>query len=406
MMELEKTKIGGYTLKYENKYIHSKYDPISESEQFAKANIELIEKPLILVYGLGLGYHIDAIVKKMKVTSNLFIFEWNKDLVKYCKENNKNIFKYKNVKIFENGNEFYTNLSKYLAKAGDIIIHKPSLETIKVSNEILYNLINDYSFSKQSLENSKEIIGIEKENFEANKKTQYKPIKDFIEEFKSSNKPYVITSSGTSLDYELDKLKENRDKFNIIAVGSSLKSLMNKQIRPDAIVIVDGTELVRKQFIGYENQNIPLCFLSTSSRWAVAAYNGPKYIFNESDDDDIILRTGGTVAIPAMDIAVKCGTKKVILLGQDLAFIGEKSHIEAFEKIYEVNDDLKQTHKNKTVTGFDGNPVATTQGYIRFKNKIELLISNNKNVKFINCSKGVFINGAEHMSLEECIKQI
>jgi len=406
MIELEQTKSGLVTMKYNGKYIHSKYDPIRESEQFVNGNMDLIKKPIIVLYGLGLGYHIEAIVRKMNPNSQLYVFEWNKDLIKYCKEINSKIFYYPQVKIIDNKEGFYDDLSKYLKKASDIIIHKPSLETIKISNEVLYNLINDYAFSKQSLESSKEIIKIQNENYENNKEIKYRTIKDFIDKFKNSAKPYIVTSSGPSLDYELDRLQENRGKFNVIAVGSSLRTLMNRKIIPDAIVIVDPSELVRKQFIGYENENIPLCFLSTASRWAITDYKGPKYMFNESDDDEIILRTGGTVAIPSMDIAIKCGAKKVVLLGQDLAFIKGKSHIETFEKMYGVKDELNQTYKNKIVIGADGNPVNTTQGYIRFKNKIELLISNNKNVRFINCSKGAFINGAEHMSFEECIKQI
>ncbi|ABR36386.1 motility associated factor glycosyltransferase family protein [Clostridium beijerinckii] len=406
MIELEQTKSGLITIKYNGRYIHSKYDPICESNQFIRGNMELINKPTIVVYGIGLGYHIDAIARKMNHNSMLYVFEWNKELIKCCRENNKNIFNNKNIKIFENDNKFYTNLSKYLSKAGDIIIHKPSLDTIRSSNEVLYNLINDYSFSKQSLEINKETVKNEEENYEANKKLKYGSIKCVVNKLKDSNKPYIIVCSGPSLDGELDRLRENREKFNIIAVGSSLRALMNKKIKPDVIVIVDGSEAVRKQFIGYEKEEIPLCFLSRASRWAVNAYKGPKYMFNGNDEDEITLRTGGTVAIPAMDIAVKCGTKKVILLGQDLAFIREKSHIGDFEEIYGIKDDLKKNYLNKFVEGVDGKFVNTTEGYIRFKNKIELLISNYKNVQFINCSKGVYIKGAKHLEFEELLKTL
>ena len=178
MIELEQTKSGLVTMKYKGKYIHSKYDPIRESEQFVKGNMELIKKPIIVLYGLGLGYHIESIVSKMNPNSLLYVFEWNKDLIKYCKENNNKIFYYKQVKIIDSKDGFYADLSKYLEKAGDIIIHKPSIETIKISNEVLYNLINDYAFTKQSLESSKDIIKIQNENYENNKEIKYRTIKD------------------------------------------------------------------------------------------------------------------------------------------------------------------------------------------------------------------------------------
>ncbi|NRT73680.1 motility associated factor glycosyltransferase family protein [Clostridium beijerinckii] len=404
MIETEKTKSGLITLKYNNRYIHSKYDPIREAEQFAIGNSELLDKSIIVVYGLGLGYHIEAIAKKIKKNSILYVFEYNMELVKYCKEVNEDILTYNNVKIIiGNCTNFYDQLSECLKKAQDIIIHKPSLDTISSSNELLYNLINDYSLVKQSGKYNEELIKLGEENFESNKKLNYRFIEEFIEIHKS-NKPYVITASGPSLDDELELLKKNREKFNIISVGSSLRALMNKGIKPDAVVIIDGKEIVKKQFEGYENECIPLCFAATASRWAVESYKGPKYIFNSSDEDKITIATRGTVAVSAIDISIKCGAEKIVFLGQDLAFVGDKSHTEIFEKVYGFGDNGKQIYKNKVVKSVDGGIISTTQGYISFKNKIESLIRNNEHVKFINCSKGAFINGAKHMDFDSFIE--
>lgn len=43
--------------------------------------------------------------------------------------------------------------------------------------------------------------------------------------------------------------------------------------------------------------------------------------------------------------------------------------------------------KNKTVKGIDGKELNTTQGYLNFKYRIEILIKNEQNIKFINCSR-------------------
>lgn len=405
MIETERTKSGLVTIKYNNKYIHSKYDPIREAEQLVDANIKLLSKSVIAVYGLGLGYHVDAIVKKNSSKHIVYVFEYNMDLVKYCKEINNNVFKHENVNIIGSDDaKFYEKLADCLGKAEDIIIHRASLETIKFTNESLYNLIDDYSLVKQSDENNEKLAELSKENFEFNTKQNYKLISEFIDLFKSSNKPYVITASGPSLDNDLDLLKENREKFNIISLGSSLRALMNKGIKPDTIVILDGKEIVKKQFEGYENEDIPLCFCAKASRWAVSDYKGPKYIFNIADDNNITIETQETVAVSAMDIAAKCGAEKIILLGQDLSFIGNKSHTEIFEKTYGFKDDYASRNKVRTIKGVDGNRVNTAQGYIRFKFKIERLIRQNTHVKFINCSKGAYIDGAEHMSLSDFIQ--
>src|SRR5471030_316510 len=195
----------------------------------------------------------------MNSNSVLYVFEWDKNIIKYCKEFNDKVFKYSNVNIIgRDDNEFYEKFSAYLKRSNGVIVHRPSLEVIQKSNEILYNLINDYYLVKQSLGND-EILELEEENFKVNIKGNYKRIEELIEKHRDAKKTYIVVAAGPSLDQELDLLKENRDKFKIISVGSALRALMNKEIRPDVIVIIDGKEIVKKQFEGYENENIPLC---------------------------------------------------------------------------------------------------------------------------------------------------
>lgn len=404
MIQLEKSKSGLFTAKFNDKYIHSKYDPDRESKQFIQGNINLIkDKSNILLYGIGLGYHVNEIVDNMSADSILYVFELNDILIKYSKEVNPNIFKNKNVKIIDSKNKsFYNKFSEILGIVGDFIIHKGSLETIKDINEHFYNLINDFCDVRKS-KFDEDLNKLLDDNFNENMSHDYPMINEFINKLSNSNKPYIVTAAGPSLDFELDSVKKYRDKFNIISVGSSLKALMNNGIKPDGIVILDGKEVVRMQLMGYENEDIPLCFSSSASRWAVNAYGGPKYIFNVEKENETVIKTRGTVAVSAIDIAIKCNAKEIILLGQDLAFIDGRSHTEMFEKVYGFKDDVKEAHKNKTVLGVDGDLLSTTEGYIMFKNKIESLIDENKNIMFTNCSRGAKIKGTKHMTFEDYI---
>ena len=403
MIELEKSKSGNLTLKYNNKYIHSKYDPVKEGIQFAEGNKELLNEKIVVVYGLGLGYHIHAIAEKLKDDSVLYVFEYNEKLIEYCKKVNKDIFNYKNTKIIgSTDSQFLRKFADSLRSVENIIIHKASLETIRESNKLLYNLINDFNIMKQHVDMDTEIIKQSEENYKINTENNYKSINEFIEQFKKSNKPFIIVSAGPSVDNDLSKLKQNREKFNIISVGSAFRTLVKNRITPDAVVIIDTKPIVKKQFENLETYNIPLCFSATASRWAVELYNGPKYIFNTSEHDEI--KTRGTVAVSAMDIAIKCNAKKIILLGQDLAFINKKSHTSTFEETYGFKDDYTINTKMKTVKGVNGECLNTTQGYITFKNKIESLIRENPQIKFINCSKGAYIEGASHVNFEILVK--
>lgn len=403
MRELEKSRTGLYTLKYDGKYIHSKYNPIREAEQFIDGNVKLLNKNKILVYGIGLGYHITEISKK--TTGIIYIFEWNEELIKYSKEVNEDIFKQDNIKIISKGNKnFYKLLSKELEETKDIIIHKPSLETIKKENEELYNLLNDFSIRKQLSEINKNSKDKYEKNYEFNIKIKHRSIGEFIKNTEGNYKPILIIAAGPSLDGELELLKLNREKFIVFTVGSALRTVMGNKIYPDAIFLIDGAKEIKNQIIGFENLNIPLCFSAYASKEALEIYNGPKYIFNDNDEVGLQIKTGGTVAVATLDIATKCEPKEIIFVGQDLALIDGKNHTNSYEEMHQ--DKKESEYKLRDVPGVNGGMVKTIQSYILFRNSIENVIKINPNIKFINCSKGALIKGTKNSSLKMYIDNL
>lgn len=406
MCELLKSKCGLTTLKYNNKYIHSKYNPQKEAEQFARCNVDSIKEENIVLYGLGLGYHVEEIKKLMNNKSSLYVFEYNNILIRYCKEINSQVFNYDNIKIISGSDsEFYNKLSKCISLTNKILIHRPSLETISNSNEKLYNLINDFCLRIQYYNAEPERIEIYEENIKENSLKKYPIIGNLLDNFKLQSKSYVIASAGPSLDLQINLLKDYRKYINIICVGSALRTLITNGIKPDIIVIIDGGELVRKQFEGLENEKVPLCFNISASRWAVNSYNGPKYIFGDKKEN-MQIEVSSTVTVSAIDIAIKCNASEVVLLGQDLAYIDGKSHTKTYEKTYGVKDVEKGKNRSKTVLGVNGEILETSIGYIGFKHKIEQLIGKYQNIKFINCSKGAVINGTIYMEFKDFLENI
>lgn len=179
---------------------------------------------------------------------------------------------------------------------------------------------------------------------------------------------------------------------------------MEGGITPELIVITDPQKVVEKQLKGYENSKIPLAFLSTASRWAVESYKGPKYIFfNKEYNSNIIIETGKTVAVSAIDLAIKSKAAKIIFVGQDLAYLNNKTHAKSYESIYGVKDEIEINRRTEYVIGVSGERLMTTSSYLIFKDNIEKLINKNKNVKFYNCSMGANIIGTKHSKIEELI---
>lgn len=402
-MELEVGRSGLPTLKYNKKYLHSKYDPKRESQQFISGYKRIINNKIIVVYGSGLGYHIKELLEISPSESMIYVFEFNLDIVEYCRIVNNDLFYNSKIKfILGSDINFYRKLSDKMKEVKEIIIHKPSLETIKDKNKRLYQVLEEYIISKSAVEKFADIMT---ENSVENEKVNALQIKSLIEKFKSKKmRDYIIVSAGPSLDSELERLKYNIESFLILAVGSALKTLIENGINPDAIVIIDPQDIVYNQLQGYEKLNIPLCFLKTASNMAVKKYKGPKYIF-DNDDKENSLKTGKTVAISTLDLAVKCDAKNIIMIGQDLACIDGRSHTKTFEDMYNTEDFGSKLKNEEVVKSYDGKLISTTKGYLVFKGQIERLITKNEKVNFFNCSKGVYIEGAKHINFGEYLQR-
>ncbi|MEG1256002.1 6-hydroxymethylpterin diphosphokinase MptE-like protein [Clostridium sp.] len=406
MIEIIKTKTSYPTIKYNNLYLHSKYDPIDEAVKFIEPYSKVLKGDIILIYGIGLGYHIEECLKKSNKNSKIVIFELNEELINICKEYNPSIFEKKRITIVDNNQEKFCEIfAEYLNLVDDIIIHRPSLETIKEEYKDMYNVIKWYKLNKENINrNSSMLIN----NYKSNIKENCMPIEKILNDIGNLNKPFLVLTSGPSLDLELENIKMNRKKFIIVSVGSSLTKIVKAGIKPDMFVLIDGQEIVYNQIKGLEKIGIPLCFLSTASKEAVSKYNGPKYIFyNESIGNNIVINTGKTVGAAALSIATKCCPKTIILIGQDLCLIDGKSHHSDIEKLYGIEDQGKFTKTNITIKDVNGREILTSETYNYFKLQIELIIRENiSNIQFYNCSKGAFIEGAKNIEFKDVLKNI
>lgn len=401
-IEIINSKDNSYALKVNNKSVYSKFCPLKDAEKFIENNKQLIlNKKYIIMYGIGLGYHAKEILKRMPLDSELFLFDLDMEIHDIANEYKllEDIKKDCRVKtILSNNKNFYEEFTNKLSLVEDIIVYEPLLKVLEDKYNAFKEVIKSYRIAKIRLEEFQPIM---EKNEEENIKNDYNTIGEFFENFKLENKPIVIASGGPSLEKDLSTIKESRECIKIFAVGRSLDILMKNGIKPDVIIILDPSEEVHNQIKGYENLEVPLCFISTASRWTVEAYKGPKYMFFNKNcsfnKGNIIVETGKTVAIPTIDLAIKAGGEKIILCGQDMAFVDNKFH---------AGDDenIKVSNLYQKVLGVDGTYLNTTSGMLEFKKGIEKLIGKNKDIKFINSSKGARIEGTIEMELKDLIK--
>ncbi|HEY8889401.1 MAG TPA: 6-hydroxymethylpterin diphosphokinase MptE-like protein [Clostridium sp.] len=395
------TRESNVTLVVENVFLHSKYYPLKEGKKFIELNEKFYKsKDVVMVYGLGLGYHIKELLRRCNENCKIYIFDADKEILDIADNlgNLEDLRKDKRVKIFDNySQKFLQNFMKVAELVDDILIYKPCVKLLSDEYITLKNILEDYNVAKIAVERFSKVMS---ENYEHNLRLITPTIKEFFNKINVKGKTVIIVAAGPSLDYDINTLKKLNGKVKIFTVGRALETLMKNGVYPEMITIIDPQEVVCNQLKGYENLNIPLCFLSTASRWAVSNYNGPKYMFyNEQNKDNIIINTGKTVAVATLDIAIKGGAKEIIFVGQDLGFLDNKSHAGT------INDVLEDGGYKK-VLSVSGSMINTNDGYMYFKRQIEKEIEENHNVRFINCSKGARIKGTVEMELEEVKKYI
>ncbi|MFV0520178.1 MAG: motility associated factor glycosyltransferase family protein [Lachnospirales bacterium] len=222
-------------------------------------------------------------------------------------------------------------------------------------------------------------------------------------------KPAIIVSTGPSLVKNVKLLQEVQDKAVIIAAYVALKVLEPLGIKPHFVVSLDGKQVLEKNH--KEGDFCENLILSTTGNIDFVDYNKGKtffyshaayphflrYIKSQNAEVDY-LATGGSVANNAASFAKYIGCNRVILLGQDLAFEGEKSHAYA--------DGLDQIKTNrKKVKGFFGEDVESYDVYLKYRDWFkEYAKVFSDSIDMINATEGgCYIEGFNHITFREVI---
>ena len=253
------------------------------------------------------------------------------------------------------------------------------------------------------------------------------------------DKPVVCVAAGPSLMKNIDFLHSIRDEVFIISVASCLKPLLAKGIKPDFVTILDMQGEVIHYLEGVDTADLNIA-IEMSCYWGVIEQIPAHYFISPSAmlsrtffqtilekmgidvSGDIFIKAGFTVAFMSIFLAQKMGASRVILLGQDLAYTGAKTHIDgatfdATLSIVEENGVKYFKHPNPKadvieydpvieVDGFYGEKVYTNSGFEVCRILLEKMVSERKITHFTNCTEGgVYLQGLEHLSLKEAYEK-
>ena len=379
--------------------MHSMVNPQWDAEVFADSILEQ-ENFHYIVFGMGLGYHIRALLERdsrNKVTVLVNEFEilyyafTYLDWSLYLREERLQI-------VYEADTAKLLSSLKQDRGKSVFAIHYPSVRCVE--NENIRETLEDYFVSMSSMREQQQLLDT---NFEQLQKMKLPECEEVSHIF--DGKILVLVGGGPSVDNEMESIKKYRSRISLVLVGTVARKFIEAGIRPDAIVISDPQEHMKRQIQGLDTQGIPLLLLCTASAEIVPYYEGDVYIVYQQGYEKAerlahregyrCFQTGGSVSTLALDMGISMGAEKVILVGMDMAYTGLRSHAGGIGR--EIKDDTEL----RRVIGTDGNYVYTSKNLDIYRKWIERRIAGLKYPVIYNTAKGARISGTVEMIFEK-----
>ena len=436
-LELIETKSTKYSAKVfkngKSIFLHSAYDPEKEANALINEIKKETEKDLdlVFIFGIGAGYLINAF-KKLNI--NIAVIEPS---IKFF---NLLIDNFKLDKILEDNITFFIG--------GDDIEDIEKFISLTNTKKVKFFITRSYAtlFNEEALFYQSKVLSIVDKkiinintisrfdklwayNIASNvaKISTHYGVNKFFDKYK--NIPAIIVSAGPSLEKNIRKLKEIKNKALIIAVDTAMKPLFSHNISPHFIITIDPQKKNSKYFRNVNFKESVLIAESSVDKEAIDSFNGAIYFINsifplakyfmEELGDRGDITTGGSVSTAAYDFAIRIGANPIIMVGLDLSFPNYQTHIKGsyheenfFTEIYKLDSYDSRIYKVliagnlREEKNIYNEKVWTDSRFDMYKNWYEEQCEKNNKIKFYNATEGgIIINGMENIKLEELIEK-
>lgn len=423
-----KNEKGEYILACNNKYVDDTPSPLEASKSIYEECIKSATSrhDFIVIFGLGLGNLLDY--THQKSMCNLIVYEPDLNILRFTFE--------------------YVDLSKYFADKRLFIANNLNECTNFIEEKYLLDDKIEFVYLKNYLmQHSSEFTVLTERIFEVcqNKiidmNTTKKLSKLWINntfvnlsglnvhypinllENKFDGKTALVLGAGPSLKENIEKIKENREKFVIFAVHRTLETLRVNGIVPDFCVIVDAdyvkhsitNDLKYLSEINVISDIKSDTFIKKLPFKNFFTYYSSNSTFAQKLEIKLsnlikTLETGGTSAICAYRCAKFMGCKNIVFAGIDLAFKNDVAYCDGkivaanTQTSVKIQNVVRQTTKVKSITG---EYVQTRADYASFIKQFENIFSTDKASVLYNITDfGAFISGMKYMPLEEILENI
>lgn len=415
--EIKFNKNNLISVSYKNKALTSLYAPIEEAKRLIEQYIKNNDADYTAIFlSIASFYHIDYFLS-LNAKNKAIIIEKDIELLKLILSNIE--IKYadriiilseeNDVLLFFNNFIREDNVKKLVVirhiRASNVSEENKNYYdniTIQLSNiikEKLMSLTSNYYFAPIWARN---IIY----NMHSNCSSNYS-----IESFKNylnKETPLLLVSAGASIDNYIEKIKELSESHFVLAVSHSLNTLLNNNIKPNAVVSTDGGFYSLTYILSLFKEDDILLFTTHTSYPVNSIKNERKFFFSHNESlekilyntkDNIYFPMEGSVIMPALRIAEFLNPKYILLAGCDFCHVDDKSHSKysnaiALDFITSNKINTFETKKYKRLNDynkikcFDDCLRNTSSSLLSYKNHFESLVADlSKNIDFFTLTK-------------------
>jgi hypothetical protein len=413
-----------------------------------------------VVFGMGLGFLFQEFCKNSKgivivYEPNLEILRVTLELVDFSAElSQPNVFIVSDLESFK-----HIFMTKYSYSANATFVFLNSYKLI-YSNEIgavfgQIELITGICMAEYNTLRGSLAHAIEMTISNISYTLEETPLNEIKDAYKG--KTALIVSAGPSLDLNIETIKQNRNKVVIFCVGTAVKALIKNGITPDFLNLmevndcsgqVNGLDLSGVNLILEPYTNTSIHKLKTKEKFTFSSQSTlPNVCWSQIVGTDISpYTTKGSVSYEALFSAKILGFTRMILVGQDLAYVNNQvySKDSAYAELaFEINPEtnkaevrikdheryvksltptqlvewtaedykayasVKLNNLNDTlyyVDGIQGDKLPTQGGYATFIEHFREFAAAFSNLELINSSMiGAEIKGFKNMPLAEAL---
>lgn len=321
----ENAKNGSLTCSIDGKFLHSKYNPQKEAENFVQ-NSNIQKNPsYIVITEPCISYaaaKIKEIYKNSKIAAIRYSHEFDSynsefDFVFYATDENqaKNISSALINKI--GGKNLLNSAFLQWLPAANVFLELNKKVWDEIKSAVEYSratLFTDSFFSKRWFLNSIKNLVLTENFYQLNR----------------TNLPVVVAASGRSLEKCLPHLKKTRENFFLIGLSSATEVLLKNKIFPDVVLSTDGGFWAKKHLEPLKKHpEIPVALAIEADCPAFLLKKNPiillkycdgfsKKILDALNLDFDIAERNGTVSGTAVVLATKLTEKNTYVCGLDL----------------------------------------------------------------------------------------